>query len=85
MQETSAEALQTIADITLAVLADKKTAVPDALLQTAVLLHDTALLVRPSSCPCLLLTLLHECNRCTVGLFIPEPSMAEVQVCVPAL
>ena len=45
LQETSAEALQAIAGITLAVLADKKTAVPDALLQTAVLLHDTALLV----------------------------------------
>ena len=56
LQETSAEALQTIAGIALAALADKKASVPDALLQTAVLLHDTALLVSAFSCSRLPLT-----------------------------
>ena len=47
LQDEPAEVLQSIAGITLAIVVDKKKSVPDALLQTAALLHDFALLVSP--------------------------------------
>ena len=47
VQDEPAEALQSIAGIVLAILVDRKKAVPEALLKAAAVLHDAALLVRP--------------------------------------
>ncbi len=47
LQDAPADVLQSIAGVALAILADNRKAVPDALLQIAALLHDTALLVSP--------------------------------------
>ncbi len=49
VQDEPAEALQSIAGIVLAILVERKKAVPEGLLKAAAILHDAALLVRPLS------------------------------------
>ena len=51
LQDEPSEALQSITGLALAILVDKKKAVPEALLKAAALLHDSALLVRPKTSP----------------------------------
>ena len=51
LQDEPAEALLSIAGLALAILLDRKKAVPEALLKAAALLHDSALLVRLKTSP----------------------------------